>query len=109
MFTGFYSKEINNTTLLLVSDKFIFLGKNKKLSDNILVYKNDNTFFIQVTEISLFEKVNGKMLINIKYSFNPSILSWILGICFFPFGFLIFILPNKAKDEFEFLLNSIEL
>lgn len=109
MFTGFYSKEIKSTTLILVSNKFNFLGMHKKLSDNIIVYKNNNTFFIQLTEISLFEKVNGKMLINIKYSFNPNLLSWILGICFFPFGFLIFLLPNKAKDEFEFLLKSIEL
>lgn len=49
------------------------------------------------------------MKVNIKYSFNPNLLSWLLGICFFPFGFLIFLLPNKAKDEFEDLLISMEL
>lgn len=109
MFTGFISLETKETSLVEVSKKFKFLNNLDRASERHIYFKNSYTFYVHLTDISLFKKNDGKMKVNIKYSFNPNLFSWLLGICFFPLGFLIFLLPNKAKDEFEDLLKSMEL
>lgn len=44
---------------------------------------------------------DGWVRITVRYSARPSIPAWVLAICFFPVGLLIFLLPYKAKEEFE--------
>lgn len=109
MFNGFYSKEFETNNLLDVNEKLHFLGINKVSNDSLLVYETSSTFFTHKTEITLFKNTNGKNKLNFSYSFNPNFLSWALGICFFPFGFLIFIIPHNEKSNFEFFLSQLEL
>lgn len=109
MFNGFYSKEVEVKELQDLKEKFNFLGINTVSNDSLLVYESSSTFYIQKTEVTLFKNSTGKTNVNFSYSFNPNFLSWLLGICFFPFGFLIFILPNNEKSNFEFFLSQLEL
>lgn len=106
MFSGFTSKETSANDLESFNDLFNFLGVLEEKGDNKRIFKKSQTFYNQKTEISLHTNSKGKTRVNFIYSFNPNFLSWILGICFFPFGFLIFIIPNKEKDDFEVMINN---
>ena len=112
MFSGFYNlrtskeEEINLSTL---KNKLFFLGLPILVTPKRLMFKKSETFFTHKTEVNIFKCKNGTFDLNFNYSFNPNFLSWALGICFFPFGFLIFIISNKEKNEFESFLSSFEI
>ena len=108
MFTGFISKETSINVLSDIKEEMIFLGTLIQSNDSSLIYKKSETFYIHKTQISIFEKSNGDKTLNFSYSFNPTFISWLLGLCFFPLGFLIFLIPNKEKDDFEFFINSFK-
>ena len=105
MFNGFYSKEIKVKEIQDLKEKLNFLGINTVSNDSLLVYESSSTFYNQKTEVTLFKNSKGKNTVNFIYTFSPNFLSWLLGICFFPFGFLIFILPNNEKSNIEFFLS----
>jgi len=109
MFNGFYSKKVEVNELQDLNEKLNFLGINKVSNDSRLVFESSSTFYVHKTEVSLYINSKGESNVNFSYSFNPNFLSWLLGICFFPFGFLIFILPNNEKTNFEFFLSQLEL
>ena len=109
MFNGFYSKEIKVKEIQDLKEKLNFLGINMVSNDSLLVYESSSTFYTQKTEVTLFKNSKGKNTVNFTYTFSPNFLSWLLGICFFPFGFLIFIIPNNEKSNFEFFLSQLEL
>jgi|SaaInlStandDraft_1057018.scaffolds.fasta_scaffold38183_2 hypothetical protein len=109
MFNGFYSKELDVNELHDLSNKLDFLGIIRVSGDSLLVYESSSTFYNHKTEITLFKSSKGTNKVNFSYSFSPNFLSWLLAICFFPFGCLIFILPNNEKSNFEFFLSQLEL
>jgi len=106
MFTGFISKKASFDNLEENLNKFSFLGESKILNSKQGALLNSHTFYKQKTSVRIFINTKNEVFLNFSYSFIPNILSWILGICFFPFGFLIFIIPNKEKDEFEYFLST---
>lgn len=109
MFTGFYSRKISGKSLKEVSESLSFIGVLKHSSSKeVHNYYDSKTFYNHKTEVKAHRDLNNQDFIYFTYSFNPSLLSWLLGICFFPFGFLIFLISIKAKDEFEDLLRTIE-
>lgn len=84
--------------LQIIADKLPNLGVSVSSSESALVYKREDTFYTQNT--SLILNKDGTRA-SITYSFAPSFLAWGLGVCFFPLGFLIFIIPMNAKSDFE--------
>ena len=106
MFTGFISKKASFDNLEENLNKFSFLGESKILNSKQGAFLKPHTFYKQKTSVRIFINTKNEVFLNFSYSFIPNILSWILGICFFPFGFLIFIIPNKEKDEFEYFLST---
>jgi len=108
MFTGFSSKETSKIFLEDFNDFFNFLGILETETQNQKTFKKSHTFYNQKTTVNINTNSKGKTRVNFTYSFNPNFLSWLIGVCFFPFGFLIFIIPNKEKDEFEVLINTYD-
>ena len=108
MFSGFISKETSVQSLDDLNETLDLFGVPRSVNSNQRIYKNSHSFYNQTTTVGLHTNTEGKTRVNITYSFNPNVLSWVLGICFFPFGFLIFIIPNKEKDEFEIMINTRE-
>ncbi len=43
----------------------------------------------------------GKYSVTLDFQAKPDIIAWAIGICFFPIGFALFILPNNAKSEIQ--------
>jgi hypothetical protein len=81
-----------------IADKLPNLGFEISQNEKVKIYKRANTFYTQHTTLSLN---NDGTRATVTYNFAPSVASWILGVCFFPFGFLIFIVANNAKSDFE--------
>lgn len=108
MFSGFISKETSTKSLDELNDVFNFFGVLQSTNQDQKIFKKNHTFYNQTTTVGLHTNSEGKTRINFSYSFSPNILSWILGILFFPFGLLIFIVPNKDKDEFEGMIHAHE-
>ncbi|MDA8956044.1 hypothetical protein N9H19_00280 [Flavobacteriales bacterium] len=108
MFSGFTSKETSTKSLDELNEFFYFLGVLESENNYQKKFKKPHTFYNQTTTVGLHTNSESKTRINFYYSFSPNFLSWILGICFFPFGLLIFIIPNKDKDEFELMINTHE-
>ena len=109
MFTGIVSRKTELTDLNEISERLNFLGMPVISGSNLISFHSSSTFHDQKTQVSLYKNKKNETFINIQYSFIPNVLSWILGICFFPLGFLIFIIPSKEKDDFQFLINTIDL
>ena len=109
MFTGFISKKASFDNLEANSEKFSFLGHPKNISEKDAIFSKSSTFYVQETKVKVFVNSKKELFLNFSYSFSPNFLSWLLGICFFPLGFLIFIIPNRDKDDFEYFLNTYEL
>jgi hypothetical protein len=81
-----------------IADKLPNLGVAINKTAKVIIYKRSDTFYTQHTTLTLN---NDGTRAAITYNFAPSVASWVLGVCFFPFGFLIFIVANNAKSDFE--------
>lgn len=57
MFTGFISIKTKETSLVEVSKKFKFLKNLDKASESHMYFKNKYTFYVHLTDISLFKKM----------------------------------------------------
>ncbi len=44
---------------------------------------------------------DGRFSINIDFQAKPTIVGWLIAICFFPLGLAILILPNNAKGDIQ--------
>ena len=86
-----------------VADKLPNLGVAVNQNEKVIIYKRSDTFYTQHTTLTLN---NDSTRAAITYNFAPNVISWVLGVCFFPLGFLIFIVANNAKSDFE---NSVAL
>lgn len=81
-----------------IADKLPNLGVAINKNEKAIIYKRSDTFYTQHTTLALN---NDGTRVAITYNFAPSVISWALGVCFFPFGFLIFIVAHNAKSDFE--------
>lgn len=81
-----------------IVDKLPNLGLVMSTNEKAIVYKREDTFYTQHTTLSLNKDGTRAA---ITYNFAPSIMAWAIGVCFFPFGFLIFIVAMNAKSDFE--------
>tara|TARA_B110000977_G_scaffold142281_1_gene180498 strand:+ start:306 stop:644 length:339 start_codon:yes stop_codon:yes gene_type:complete len=107
MFNGFSSRKVNSTfELNKIETQAYSLGAVNRISENRFIYKKSDAFYDQEVVFSLNKRESGDLMLNTQYKFNPSILSWIIGICFFPIGFLAFIFAYNAKNDFESFLHS---
>jgi hypothetical protein len=48
---------------------------------------------------------DGKYNVSVDFQVKPTVITWLIAICFFPFGLLIFLSPSNAKKEIN---NKIE-
>ena len=108
MFSGFISKKSSINSIEDRLEDFTYLGVPGFINKNHGTFVKSETFFVQKTKVDLFINSKKELILNFTYTFNPNILSWIIGLCFFPLGFLIFIIPNREKDEFELFLRNNE-
>ena len=108
MFSGFFSKKTSINSIEDRLEDFSHLGVPNVINKNHVTFVRSETLFVQKTKVDLFINSKEELILNFTYTFNPNILSWIIGLCFFPLGFLIFIIPNKEKDEFEMFLANHE-
>ncbi len=43
----------------------------------------------------------GRYSVNVDWTVKPEIVAWLIAICFFPFGLVIFLLPYNANSAIE--------
>lgn len=87
-----------------VIDRLPPLGTLVSKSDDQQVWKRSESFYVHKTTVSVS---NEGSQVYVNYQFSPNVLSWLLAICFFPLGALVFILPNQAKTDFEVSMATI--
>ena len=93
-----FTKKPNNEELIKNLSK---VGFCKEVNGAIELTPFDNNFSYDSKSLISVAEYNGEYTLQIQYTFNPSLAAWLLGICFFPLGFLIFYLPYKAKEDFS--------
>lgn len=108
MFTGILSKKVvleYNINTIEEKIPFVSIAKKKKLN-SVLTIKQTTFLYSSTSTIRLvkFEEYNK---LYISYVFKPSLWSWVIGLCCFPFGFLIFIFTSNAKNDYEQILYNI--
>lgn len=108
MFTGVLNKKVGlNYNIGTIEEKIPLFYGAKKSINSAVVFKQTSFYYSMVANIRLvkFEEYNK---VFISYTFRPSIWSWLIGLCCFPFGFLIFIFTSNAKNDFEQILHNID-
>lgn len=107
MFNGFHSRDVRTDfELNKIENQTHSLGLLKKINEEQFQYKKSEVLYVQDISFVLSRKQNGDSILRTQYNFSPTILSWIIGFCFFPLGFLIFIFAYNAKNEFELFLHN---
>jgi len=106
MFTGLFSKKVDSSITLEQIANAIPSIYNKEIRNSCLVNSSKESLYSRKVKISKCVTSDGLQKIIIEYNFSPNILSWIIGICLFPFGFLIFIITSNAKNDFEDEISS---
>lgn len=106
MFTGLFSKKFESSiTLEEIANSIPSIYSTKTRNGCLECYGKESLYSKKI-KISKCDTADGLQKIIIDYNFSPNILSWIIGICLFPFGFLIFIITSNAKNDFEDEINS---
>jgi hypothetical protein len=102
MFGGIYTRNIpNNLNLNDIVRRLERIGLTSRIGDTISIQPFESSFAYKSSCRVVLSEFKEERTIQLIYTFKPSLISWTLGICFFPLGFLILILPYKANDEFE--------
>ena len=109
--------QVDNISLLfktepeIIRRNFLTIGEvnfdREKLIFNISPFKDDLSFLFNVVIISNVTMNEGNYEINIIIKSTPTFLSWLIGICFFPFGFITFFFAynksQKASDSIKLM------
>ncbi len=106
MFSGLYSKKFDSSIKLEEISNSIPSIDSSKTRNGCLEYYGKESLYNKKIKISKCDTTVSLQKIIIVYNFSPNILSWIIGICLFPFGLLIFIITRNAKNDFENEINS---
>jgi len=64
-----------------------------------------NNFASKVLIDGRVKKKDGKYRVELDFEIKPEIITWIIAICCFPIGLLIFVLPYNLKSD---VLRKIE-
>lgn len=109
MFTGVFNKKVaSNYTIDTVEKKLPLLYfAQKNLINSAIVIKQSDFFYKSKSTVRLVKFKDYSKII-VTYNFKPSIWSWLIGLCCFPLGFLIFIFTSNAKNDFEQTLHNID-
>jgi len=108
MFQGIYNKtfkELPSTDEIVASLNRV--GYANSISGRVTLTPFESNFAYSSKCTVNLNNYKNEFAIQIIYDFKPSLLAWIIGICFFPLGFLIFIFPHNAKRDFEYQLHTI--
>lgn len=106
MFTGLFTKKFDSSISLEEIANTIPSIYNKETRNGCLEYYTKESLYTKKIKISKCDIPDGLQKIIIEYNFSPNLISWIIGICLFPFGFLIFIITSNAKNDFEDEISS---
>ena len=106
MFTGVFFKKVDSLKSLEEITNTIPSIFNKEIRNGYLLSSSKELLYNRKVKISKCITSDGLNKIIIEYNFSPNILSWLLGICLFPFGFLIFIITSNSKNDFEDEISS---
>ena len=107
MFNGFSSRDVRTDfELNKIEAQAHSLGLLQKINEEQFQYKKSEVLYNQDISFFLSRNHSGVLVLRTQYNFSPTILSWIIGVCFFPLGFLIFIFAYNAKNEFELFLHN---
>jgi len=98
------------TKIELLKKNFLVIGEihfdKEKLLFNITPYKDSLSFLFDVEIISNVKSYEKNFEINVIIKSTPTILSWLIGICFFPFGFVTFFFAHNKSQQIS---DSIKL
>jgi hypothetical protein len=98
------------TKLELIKKNFLVIGDinfdKEKLLFNIMPHKDSLSFLFDVEIISNVKNHEKNFEINVIIKSTPTILSWLIGICFFPFGFVTFFFAHNKSQKVS---DSIKL
>lgn len=106
MFTGLFFKKVESSISLEEIANTIPSIYNTITRNGCLEYYGKESLYNKKIKISKCDTPDGLQKIIIEYNFSPNISSWMIGICLFPFGFLIFIITSNAKNDFEDEISS---
>ena len=96
MFKGFQRIKLSNfSSFEDTVSKLEFLGVPENIGEKSAIFYKREMFYIQKTSVTLYQKSTSDVFLQFEYDFKPNLIAWLLGICFFPLGFLIFIIPNS--------------
>ena len=93
----------NNALIRGVVDCFSTLGEVEisKSGSFEIAGKKFASFTHKVDIDGSIRKKDDKAAIEVNYRIQPQIITWIICICFFPFGLAILLLPYNAKMDLE--------
>ena len=110
MFKGFQRIKLSKFSSFEDSvEKLDFLGVPENIGEKSAIFRKSEMFYSQKTSVTLYQKSKSDVFLQFEYDFNPNLIAWLLGICFFPLGFLIFIIPNNEKNDFSLFLSNHKL
>jgi hypothetical protein len=94
----------------MISKNFLVIGDisfdKDELIFKVLPNKDELSFLFNVEIISNVQIYEGNYVVNIITKSMPTILSWLIGICFFPFGFITFFF---AYNKLQKISDAIKL
>lgn len=108
MFKGSATVSLNSTAnhdeiFKVVEEELEIMGSastSKSGMINVSPFKFSG-FGYDVTIDGRITERNGRYVINLDFEAKPTVIAWIIAICFFPVGMAIFILPHNAKGDIQ--------
>jgi len=101
MFSGIFTHTFTqNPDSSLLIEKLNKVGFCKEVNGNVELTPFERNFSFESKAVVSVVNYKDEHTLQIQYHFTPTIVAWLLGICFFPIGFVIFYLPYKAKEDF---------
>jgi hypothetical protein len=85
-------KDVENALIRLGNCQVTRMG-----AISISALKYSNTFANVSIEANL-RKSDDEYTLSLEASVQPTPVDWGIGICFFPLGFAVFIMPSQTKD-----------
>ncbi len=102
MFSGIYTHSFKHEpTREQIITALNKVGFCQESHGNYSLIPFESNFTFNSRALVSIVEYESEFLLQVQYSFSPTIISWILALCFFPFGFLLFYLPLKAKEDFS--------
>jgi hypothetical protein len=97
--------EVNN----IIEECFFSFGNVTIYPSGSMMVSSSNSsgFAYEAVIDGYVRERDGGYIIEVTVNSKPSIVAWLIAICFFPLGALIFLLPFNAKDEMSRKIDRI--